>query len=266
MLTTNHIRLKKVAAGKSEAGTYFLNTRKIRLNPIQITQLFGFCTACLLLLHCLTLTLGFTEILDQRLVFKLDRIFNFNGEANLPTFFSSFIMLLASGLLYVIYKLSYAPGNKNRVRPWLVLSILFLFFSLDEAIQIHEELNAPIRKLLTGPFADYFYWSWVIPYSVLFLAIGFYTKNLILNLAKKQKKLFIVAGVLFFIGAAGIEVIEGKVFKLYGAHHISIPILYTTQELMEMMGIIIFNHALLNHISLITHNLFIEFNSPAYRP
>ena len=60
--------------------------------------------------------------------------------------------------------------------------------------------------------------------------------------------LFIGAGVLFISGAVGIEVFSAREADLNGTDTLLYSILYTVEELCEMIGIVIFCYALLRYI------------------
>ncbi len=69
-------------------------------------------------------------------------LFNFDSEMNIPTFYSSLALLLASMLLVVI-----VLNHKKQGTPyfrWLGLAIIFLFLSIDETSCIHEGFSKPV--------------------------------------------------------------------------------------------------------------------------
>ena len=60
--------------------------------------------------------------------------------------------------------------------------------------------------------------------------------------------LFICAGVIFITGAVGIEIISAQEADLHGTESVLYSVLYTIEELCEMLGIVIFCYALLRYI------------------
>lgn len=71
----------------------------------------------------------------------------------------------------------------------------------------------------------------------------------ILNLPSKIRILFIVAGIVYILGAIGVELIGGRYYELYGDDNITYTIIIITiEELLEMAGIVVFIYALSSYI------------------
>jgi len=60
--------------------------------------------------------------------------------------------------------------------------------------------------------------------------------------------LFVVTGVTFITGAIGFEMIGGRHFDLHGKNNLLYSLIYTCEELLEMLGIVIFIYTLLKYI------------------
>jgi len=58
----------------------------------------------------------------------------------------------------------------------------------------------------------------------------------------------LISGALFLIGALGFEMLGGRYYKLHESSTILIKVLYTIEELLEMLGIAIFIYALLSYL------------------
>jgi len=67
-------------------------------------------------------------------------------------------------------------------------------------------------------------------------------------LPRQTMILFICAGVIFITGAVGIEIISAQEADLHGTESVLYSVLYTIEELCEMLGIVIFCYALLRYI------------------
>ena len=130
---------------------------------------------------------------------------------------------------------------------WSVLSVLFFLLSVDEASSIHELLNTPLRdKLHMGSF---FHFSWVvvgIPF--VFVLVLAYMK-FVFRLPRRTKVLFCIAALVFLTGAVGFELIGGHHAQLYGRRSLSYTILTSIEETLEMVGLVIFIHALIDYLS-----------------
>jgi len=177
-------------------------------------------------------------------VYGLVPLFDFNTEANIPTFYSSLSLLLCSILLAFI-----SLAQKKHLSSyiyWGGLSIIFLYLSIDEIAEIHERLNDRIDQIWN--FSVLLYYAWILPYGIaLLLLLGIYLKFLI-SLPRKFLHLFIISGVTYVSGAIGIESLSGWFHKLYGNKNLFYSILYTCEEFFEMLGIVFFIYTLLLYI------------------
>jgi hypothetical protein len=123
-------------------------------------------------------------------------------------------------------------------------------------LTLHEQIISPLRGLLgTGGF---FYYAWIIPaivFLILFLIV--YTKFLI-SLPTHIRIKFITAGLIYVIGAVGLEAIGGKIFTSYGANTLFYSLLTTVEEVLEIIGILLFIYVLLQYYQLIFSSFIIS--------
>jgi len=204
----------------------------------------------LVLLNIVNIFIQHTMILDPWKAAYVDRYLNFNGENTFQSFFSTLILLFASLLLFVIYVLEKTKPEGLWKRQWFMLAVIFAFLSLDESIQIHETFTPFVQELFTGnTFSGLLYFAWIIPYSILLLLIVIYFLKFVLLQPARTRRLFFVGGFLFVGGAVGLEMVEGYVFKLYGAGHIYNDVLCCIEELLEMIGVTVFIYALVEYLS-----------------
>ena len=178
-------------------------------------------------------------------VFGLVPLFDFNGEKNVPAFYSAVALLVASLLLFSVSSLN--KKSDEGYYGWTLLAVIFAFLSLDEIASIHERLIAPVRETLDVNGVLFF--AWVIPYgAALVVFVASYSKFL-WKLPTNIRNLFIISGAMFVTGAIGFELLEGRQVELYGYHNFLFSIFYTCEELLEMVSIAIFIYTLLLHIS-----------------
>ncbi|MFD3003426.1 multidrug transporter [Pontibacter toksunensis] len=192
------------------------------------------------------------------LAYQLVRTFDLNWEENVPAFFSTVILLLASLLLYAIYYLKKTHDNEKR--KWGVLSFVFLFMAVDENLQIHEYMSEVVRPMLFSDFSGLLYWAWVVPYAVLVLAAVAFFMPFVLGLPTKTKVLFIFSGAMFVAGAIGMELFEGYFYVRYGYTHIYNLVLYCLEEMLEMSSVVIFIYALLDYLTLLMAHFYFGHN------
>jgi hypothetical protein len=229
---------------------------KFSLNKTRILRNFIIAIVFLLVGNLVGLYLRFQlvgmETKSLRLFIKL---FDFNLEANLPTYFSS-LLLLANGILLALIGCRYkALGQKFWY--WYGLSAIFIFLALDEMIQIHEQLRAPMTALFDT--SGLLYFAWFIPYLVITILIALAYFKFMMRLPKQILKLFILAGVLFVSGAVGLEAISGMHAETHGEQNLTYALMYTVEELLEMLGAIVFMYALITYITIKFNNFSIEF-------
>jgi len=137
--------------------------------------------------------------------------------------------------------------NALKYSLWLILSLIFFYLSIDEAVQLHERVGVLFDQKfnLTG----YLSWGWVIPYGLLFIvfALVYYFKFLP-QLPKKIFWLFIISGAIYVIGAIGVEMIAAKNHNSDNFSEILNAIYYSVEEFLEMLGIALFTYSLLLYI------------------
>ena len=183
-------------------------------------------------------------------------LFDFSAEKNIPTFFSSVILLFASSLLSIIAVTNKRNGAKYLA--WLWLAIIFLYLSIDEIASIHEMLTDPVRKLFNT--SGLLYYAWVIPYGIALIVFVVVYFKFLIRLPNYIKRLFVISGATFVSGAIGFELFGGRHFELHGRDNLIYSSLYTCEEFLEMLGIVIFIYALLLYIVIQFKSLTIIVN------
>lgn len=228
----------------------YVKTKFLYLSPSKITYVLVSIAVLLIIASIIGIWLEHLFTQNNKLVTDYTNFFDLGKEWNLPTLFSYSILLLASFLNFVIYKLT-AFKNLGKKSYWLALSLIFLYLSFDEALELHEKLNH-LRSILPEDPSGFFYYTWVIPYGILVIVGLFYFLPFLKNLPKATSLKFIIAGFVFVFGAVGFELLEGHIVETYGIHTMYDVIFYTTEESMEMLGVIYFIYALLEYICLIS--------------
>lgn len=179
--------------------------------------------------------------------------FNFDKEKNIPSIFSSLLLLMASAtLLFISFKaLTFKISNVF----WRSLSFIFLFLSFDELLRIHEKIGKFTGNYIKGE--GVFYYAWLIPYGVLLLFLIFIYAKPVFALPVKIRINMIISGVLFVGGAVGIEMITGLFIEkneLFALEELRssmfIFLLYSIEETLEMLGVSYFIYTLFSCIEL----------------
>ena len=169
------------------------------------------------------------------------RLVDFDKERNIPAFYSSLAIILASIILAFISRVERGRGGDSK--RWMGLSVLFLFLGLDEAVSIHELLSGPTRTLMDLDGALYL--AWVVPYSFLVVGLLLLYGKFLFNLPFAVRVLLVLSGVVFVAGAVGFELLGSNYHFIGNASDPGYALLYTLEELFEMLGIAIFIYGLL---------------------
>ncbi len=183
---------------------------------------------------------------DGSYIFKL---FDFGLEVNIPTFFEGFLfILLAISAWFCGVSDKYKGLAKKEWLPWMLLSILLFFISLDEFTQIHEQLTDPTRELFG--VGGFLYFAWIIPYAVTLLLLAFYFVPFILKLSRKTKLLIFIGTCIFVFGAIGLEMVGAVLYEAGASNHISYTIVSSLEEFFEVIGALIALKGLFNEVLL----------------
>ena len=172
--------------------------------------------------------------LDEELVGLL----SLSYEGNLPTWYSSALLLGCAVTLAFIAVAAPAPD----ARYWSLLAAVFGYLSIDEAVGLHEQLNAIVPPL-GGPF----YFGWILPASVAVLLLGLLYLRFLRALPAETRRRFIVAGVLYVGGALVMEVPLGLWTEAHGDADLGYALIDFAEETLEMTGATLFLLALLRH-------------------
>lgn len=210
------------------------------LHPIKVVKILA--AIAVLLLAANLLGLWMTHVLGYADVYRLARLFDFDTERNVPTYYSGCLFLLN-----VLLLLTVRQAAKTRSKPsaiWLLLAALMLFLGYDELFAVHELLIRPLREAwnLTGIF----FFAWVLPYgaAVLALAMLFFPVWWRLN---KQPRLWLgLSAASYLAGALGLEMIGALYYRAIGRQRdLLFMSLATIEESLELAGLIMLTYSLL---------------------
>lgn len=167
-------------------------------------------------------------------------------ESNVPTWYSSIALLLCSAILAGITVVKWRAQDAFR-HAWAFLSILFLALSIDEVAGIHEMPIESLRKTLG--VSGLLYYTWVIPGAVFVGSVGLILAKFLFNLPKRTRNLMLLAGVVFVGGAICVEMVSGLHASQFGEENFGYSMIITVEELCEMLGVVIFIHALVDYVN-----------------
>lgn len=181
-------------------------------------------------------------------VYGLVPLFNVNYEQNIPTLFSVILLLISGALLGVICCLHRKQHSEVSVY-WGILSLGFIYMSIDEFAVLHEKLSNHITPLIEDYAHGVLRFSWIIPAAILLLFLGLFFFKFLFSLPKTTRVNFITSGTIYLAGAIGMELPGAYYSALHGLENLTYSLITTLEESLEMLGLILFISALLDYLS-----------------
>jgi hypothetical protein len=193
---------------------------------------------------------------------------NLDDEQNLPTFFSAFLLLFASLLLFVIFSYHRQERNKD-YKYWLGLACIFLFLAVDESSKIHEkviDVYWTYFGMHENDLVDNF--IWVAVYGTLALIVAALYFRFVISQPRKICCLIFISAGLYVSGALGMEILGAlyidqswfreSVTNDYSHFDAKYFLISGTEETMEMLGALTFVYTLLKYIEMKWNGLSIH--------
>ncbi|SFZ97915.1 hypothetical protein MNB_SV-5-1266 [hydrothermal vent metagenome] len=206
---------------------------KITLKSNKIIQFLSTIAIILILLNTMML-IGYFYI-DNPKEFDFVQMVDLDQEANLPTLFSSALLLISAFLFYLLSKKSQILQDTSHLY-WLGLSIVFVFLGFDESAKIHETLGDWTEQYVDA--SGYIHYPWVISYSIFVVILGFFYLRFFLKMERKVFWSFMKSAAIFLTGAIGFELLGANEASLHGSDTMLYCYYYTIEESLEMFGVI----------------------------
>jgi len=172
-------------------------------------------------------------------------LFDLGAEQNIPTWFSTIQLSLASMLAFTIF-LDRRLDGMRLVGYWAGLGFIMLYMSLDEATVLHERMVEPIREAFG--LGGFLYYSWVVVGAIAVAAVVLIYVPFLRSLPKRTAALIIFAGAIFVAGGLGLELVGGAIVDKRGYGLVS-QVVTAAEESLEMIGIATFIFALSDYAS-----------------
>jgi hypothetical protein len=102
--------------------------------------------------------------------------------------------------------LAQREGRTNR-RGWRTIAVMLTAASIDKVATFHELLGGALRRLLD--LGGVFLYAWVLPAGLVVAVLGGSLLPFLLRLPRRVGRLLIVAGLIYVLGALGLELAEG---------------------------------------------------------
>jgi hypothetical protein len=221
---------------------------KLQINPASLVRALAATAFMLIFLSIASVVADQLAGHDSIIFHKLNKFLHVGFELNVPAFFSTVILTIASLVLAVIAVLKRRQRDRYVVE-WCILSIGFFLMAFDELLSVHEKMIEPMQELLGGRNLGIFYFAWVIPMGIVVLILAVLFFRFWWNLPPQTRIHFLIAAAMFLGGAVGLELVEGQHGEIYGVETLTYIALVTAEESLEMLGVIVFIKALFSYIS-----------------
>ncbi len=143
----------------------------------------------LVVIHC---SLIYYHHRIEEVPWLIRQLFDLDEENNLPTWFSGFLLLNNS---LVLFSYSQASGIDHRLH-WRFLAVGFLVLSIDEVAGLHESFHSAIDI------------NWAIPAGILVTLVGLTFIPLLLSLKRRLAVMYVLSGSMYVCGAIGVELLS----------------------------------------------------------
>jgi hypothetical protein len=179
---------------------------------------------------------------------KANKAFNVDLELNIPSYFSSLILLFPSLLLGAIAYLNFKSKAGN-VFYWTLLACGFFFMAFDELCSVHEKLIEPMQNMLGKENLGIFHYAWVVPAVGLVIVLAAVFLRFWWNLPPRTRMMCLISGVVYLGGAVVMEMVDGNYADVHGKENLTYMLMSTFEETLEMVGSILFIKTLLDHLA-----------------
>ena len=185
---------------------------------------------CLVLIYAADTLLGSPS-------WSIKQLFDFDGEGNIPAWFSS-VQLSLIGLIFLLR--SRQTDSDHFPSPLFLLTVStgFIFLSADEAASIHEKISGALKHIELMPRFKGDHGIWIFIYALIGLILFLATFRSLAAMWNRYRH----ATFMMAIGM-GIVVLGGVVMEVISYQFLrsgSTPLLYrvevTLEEFLEMSG------------------------------
>lgn len=168
--------------------------------------------------------------------------FNLDRENTLPAWFSS--MLLLAAVLMLGIGVRARRRGERLARRWILIGVIFVLLSIDEAASFHELTIHPLRNHFH--LSGIFYWSWVLPAIVMLTLLSVIYLPFVFALPARTRWGLIAAAVLYLSGTIGTEMVGGVIASdAGGTRTTAYAITITIEEMLELIGLVVLLHTLM---------------------
>lgn len=227
------------------------------VSPAAVTRTLGALAVALVVAHVVAVYMHL--VLGRDNVFGLVPMFDANLEANVPTWYSSFLLLVCGGL-------SWAAGAAARRAAgyagyWRMLALGFVLLSVDETATIHEMVGRVSRLALRDLVAGHLAFAAVAGVVGLVLLAAY--ARFLRDLRPATRRRLLIAGGVYVGSALVWDLVGDAVARSFGPHSVQASVAHGLEELGETIGVILIVYALLCHLRDAGARLQLAFDRPS---
>lgn len=223
----------------------------IQVSPPKIAKfLFGIIFA-LVGMSLLTEIIG--HFWDNKIFEFFSDIFNVGTERNIPTLFSVLLLWTAAFLCALITFIKKETKERYMIQ-WGLLALIFLLLGWDEGVQLHDALTNTVLANNLSAMAGIkkqgvFAFNWVVVAIPAVFLLGLFYLKFMGSFVLKQKQVLVISAITYVMGALGMEMISAWISDTMGENTLIYILTSTSEDLLEMSGVVIFIYFLLIHLN-----------------
>ena len=167
------------------------------------------------------------------------QLFELDEENNLPTWFSSFLLLNNAALL----TFAAAQATRHKIQ-WSILAVGFLILSIDEVAGLHETFHTAIDT------------NWTIYAGILVVMVGAAFVPFLLALPRRTAIWFMISGATFISGALVVEYLSRDMEE----ESLDYALAVALEEGLEMAGALLFLSVNLHRLKAVNSSVSLKLN------
>jgi len=212
---------------------------RITLSTRRITIALATVAATLVALHIATWVVYLnTDVLDHQAHWA--SLFDLDTETGIGTWFSSAMLLAASGVTMVLAAARRSVGLRWSIG-WWIIGVALMAASFDEVAAVHESLNSdPTIRLYIG--------HWTAAGAAFSIVFGILLMPFLWSLPDRTRWLLILSAVVYLAGALGVEYATLGYEREGNLNSLAYNLWNAPEEGLEMAGVIIYLYAVLDHM------------------
>lgn len=190
---------------------------------------------------------------------NLRQLFDFDGEANIPAWFSSSQFLLI-GIIFLALAFGWRYHRHVSRKILAVVGFAAVFLSMDESAQVHEYVTLYLKNVEWLPKFKGDHGVWIAVYPVVGLAVAgpfFRDARIICQNYCKATVIGAIGIGIFLFGAVGLEIVSYQFLRGDDALSALYKLEVLAEEFLELVGV-----STIVYASLVFAQDYVEANPP----